>query len=143
MATLPLPPWWVVALQVVRPLCDWGQLLKEAASQGPHMGSCSGSIAKTQGIDPSVLDKIQAWETASHTSKSPFWVSTKSQYFPFPFRTVPRWGQRRLCPHSASPMLSPSVCSLPTSDVGEMDLLLETAYPPGCVMPRAVLYRGR
>lgn len=143
MTILPLPPWWITPLQAVGPLCGWGRLLKEAASQGPDMGSCSRSITKKQGIDPSVLDKIQVWEMASHTSKSPFWVSTKSHYLLFPFRTVPCWEQRWLCSHPASPTLSLSVFSLPAAGMGEMDLLLETVYLPGCVTLRAVLHRGQ
>lgn len=120
-----------------------GDGLKETASQGADMDSHSGSIAKKQPIDPSVLDKIQVWEMASHTSKSPFWVSTKFHYFLFPFRTVPCWEQSRLCSHPASPMFSLSVCSLPTASMGEMDLVLETVYLPGCVMPRSVLACGQ
>lgn len=143
MAILPLLPWWITPLQAVRPLCGWEQLLKEAASQGPDMGSHSGSIAKKQGIDPSVLDQIHIWKMASHTSKSLFWVSAKSHYFPFPFSMVPCWEQRRLCSHPASPTLSLSVCSLTTAGIGEMDLLLETVYLPGCVTPRDVLHHGQ
>lgn len=92
-----------------------------------------------------ILDKIQLWDMASHNSKSPFWVSTKSHCLPFLLRRMPCWEQRLLHSHSASPILSFSSYSLASDDVkalGDTGLLVEPVCLLGCITSRGVLHHS-